>query len=180
MRFLKPKLLSQKGGFTLLEVVLALVVMASGLFILTNSWSSTYSRLRKTQVQVQIASLLERKVAEIEREYKNKSLESIPEEKEDNFGSELPQYSWQMKSKKFEMPNLSALLTAQPGGADPVLMGLMDTYTEFLGKSIKEINISVIFKEGKKPIVANVTIYMIDYNKSLPLPSLGNGGGAQQ
>lgn len=179
MRFLIPKLPSQKNGFTLLEVVLALVVMASGLFILTNSWSSTYSRLRKTQVQVQIASLLERKIAEIEREYKNKSLESIPEEKEDNFGSELPQYSWKLKSKKFEMPNLSALLTAQPGGADPILMSLMDTYTEFLGKCIKEVNISVIYKEGKKPIVADVTIYMIDYNKSLPLPAMG-GGSAQQ
>lgn len=163
----------QKNGFTLLEVVLALVVMASGLFILTNSWASTYSRLRKTQVQVQIAALLERKVTEIEREYKNKSLDSIPEEKEDNFGSDLPEYSWKLRSKKFEMPNLSAMLTAQPGGADPILMGLMSTYTEFLGKCVKEVNVSVTYKEGKKPINADVTIYMVDYNKSLPLPSLG-------
>ncbi len=166
----------QINGFTLLEVVLALVVMASGLFILTNSWASTYSRLRKTQVQVQIATLLERKVTEIEREYKNKSLESIPEEKEDNFGSDLPEYSWRLRSKKFEMPNLSAMLTAQPGGADPILMGLMTTYTEFLGKCVKEVNVSVTYKEGKKPIVADVTIYMMDYNKSLPLPSLGGAG----
>ncbi len=166
-----------KQGFTLLEVVLALVVMASGLFILTNSWASTYSRLRKTQVQVQIASLLERKVTEIEREYKNKSLESIPEEKEDNFGSELPQYTWRLRSKKFEMPNLSAMLTAQPGGADPILMTLMTTYTEFLSKCIKEVNVSVTFTEGKKPLVADVTIYMVDYNKSLPLPALGGGVG---
>lgn len=157
---------------------MALVVMASGLLILTNSWASTYSRLRKTQVQVQIAALLERKVTEIEREYKNKSLESIPEEKEDTFGSDLPQYTWKLRSKKFEMPNLSALLTAQPGGADPILMSLMNTYTEFLGKCVKELNISVIYTEGKKPIVADVTIYMMDYNKSLPLPSLG-GTGAQ-
>lgn len=163
----------QNDGFTLLEVVLALVVMASGLFILTNSWASTYSRLRKTQVQVQIATLLERKVTEIEREYKNKSLESIPEEKEDNFGSDLPEYSWRLRSKKFEMPNLSAMLTAQPGGADPILMGLMTTYTEFLGKCVKEVNVSVTYNEGKKPIVADVTIYMMDYNKTLPLPSLG-------
>lgn len=168
----------QINGFTLLEVVLALVVMASGLFILTNSWASTYSRLRKTQVQVQIATLLERKVTEIEREYKNKSLESIPDEKEDNFGSDLPEYSWRLRSKKFEMPNLSAMLTAQPGGADPILMGLMNTYTEFLGKCVKEVNVSVTYNEGKKPINADVTIYMMDYNKSLPLPSLG-GGAAQ-
>ncbi len=175
MRLLRQEQI-HKNGFTLLEVVLALVVMASGLFILTNSWASTYSRLRKTQVQVQIVSLLERKVTEVEREYKNKSLESIPDEKEDNFGSELPQYSWKLKSKKFQMPNLSSLFTSQPGGADPMLLALMNTYTEFLGKCIKEVNVSVIFKEGKKPIVADVTIYMIDYNKSLPIPGAGGVG----
>lgn len=168
-----------KNGFTLLEVVLALVVMASGLFILTNSWASTYSRLRKTQVQVQIASLLERKVTEIEREYKNKSLESIPEEKEDDFGAELPEYSWRLRSKKFEMPNLAALLTAQPGGADPILMGLMTTYTEYLGKCVKELNISITYKEGKKPMVADVTIYMMDYNRPFPIPTLGGAGDSK-
>lgn len=166
---------TQKKAFTLLEVVLALMVMASGLFILTNSWASTYSRLRKTQIQVQMAALLERKVTEIEREYKNKSLESIDDEKEDDFGSELPQYSWKMKSKKFEMPDLTALLTSQKGGADANMIALTKTYTEFISKSAKEVHISVIYKEGKKPIVADVTIYMMDFNRTLPLPGVGGG-----
>lgn len=167
------KLISNKNAFTLIEVVLALVVMASGLFILTNSWAGTYSRLRKTQIQVQIGALLERKVTEIEREYKNKSLESIPDEKEDNFGSELPGYSWKLKSKKLEVPDISASLTAQDGGADASLILLMKTFTEHLSKSIKEVNISVINTEGRKPLTADVTIYMIDYDRPLPVP----GGG---
>lgn len=171
MRILPVK----KNGFTLIEVVLALVVMASGLFILTNSWSGTYNRLRKTQIQVQIAALLERKVSEIDREYKNKSLESIPEEKEDDFGSDLPEYSWKLKSKKMEMPDLSAALTAQPGGADPTLLAMMKTYTEYIGKCVKEVNISITYKAEKKPITADVTIYMIDYNQPLPLPTAPGG-----
>ena len=171
------KLISNKNAFTLIEVVLALVVMASGLFILTNSWAGTYSRLRKTQIQVQIGALLERKVTEIEREYKNKSLESIPDEKEDNFGSELPGYSWKLKSKKLEVPDISASLTAQDGGADASLILLMKTFTEHLSKSIKEVNISVINTEGRKPLTADVTIYMIDYDRPLPVP--GGAGGSQ-
>lgn len=165
--------LKNSKAFTLIEVVLAMMVMASGLFILTNSWAGTYNRLKKTQVQVQIAALLERKVTELEREYKGKSLESIPEEKEDNFGSELPQYSWRLKSKKLEIPDLSASLTAQDGGADPTLITVMKTFTEYLSKSIKEVNISVTYKEGKKPIVADVTIYMVDYDRPLPVPGTG-------
>lgn len=161
-----------------------MIVIASGLFILVNSWSGTYARLLKTQVQVQMASLLERKVAEIEREYKGKSLETIPEEKEDNFGSELPQYTWRMKSRKMEIPNLSASLTAQEGGADQTMLEMMKVFTEHLSNSIKEVNISVIYTDGRKPIVADVTIYMIDYDKPLPIPGggaagAGGGGGTQ-
>ncbi len=169
------KILSKPKGFTLIEVVLALMVMASGLLILTNSWSGTYSRLKKTQTQVQLAALLERKVVEIEREYKGKSLEAIPEEKEDNFGSELPEYSWKLKSKKLEIPDISASLVAQDGGADQSMITLMKTFTEHLSKSVKELNISVTYKEGKKPLVADVTIYMIDYDRPLPIP--GTDGG---
>lgn len=150
-----------------------MAVMASGLFILVNSWSGTYSRLVKTQAQVQIAALLERKVAEIEREYKNKSLESIPEEKEDNFGSDLAQYSWKLKSRKLEIPDLSATLTAQDGGASSSMLEIMKTFTDHLSKSVKEVNISVTYNEGRKPLTADVTIYMVDYDRPLPIPGAG-------
>ncbi|AGH95742.1 type II secretion system protein [Pseudobdellovibrio exovorus] len=160
-------------GFTLIEVVLAMAVMASGLFILVNSWSGTYSRLVKTQAQVQLAALLERKVAEIEREYKNKSLESIPEEKEDNFGSDLAQYSWKLKSRKLEVPDLSAALAAQDGEVNSSMIEIMKTFTDHLSKSVKEVNISVTYNEGRKPLTADVTIYMVDYDRPLPIPGAG-------
>lgn len=174
----KYSLLKNKKAFTLIEVVLAMIVIASGLFILVNSWSGTYARLLKTQVQVQMASLLERKITEIEREYKGKSLETIPEEKEDNFGSELPQYSWRLKSRKLEIPNLSASLMAQEGGADTSMIEMMKTFTDHLSNSIKEVNISVIYSDGRKPIVADVTIYMIDYDRPLPIPGGAAGAAA--
>lgn len=163
-----------RRAFTLIEVVLAIVVMSSGLFILTNAWSGTYNRLRKTQIQVQLSALLERKVTEIEREYKNKSLDSIDEEKEDKFGGDVPDtYSWKMQSKKLEIPDISAALTAQDGGANESLIVLMKTFTEHLSKSIKEVKISVINTELGKPLVADVTIYIIDYDKPLPIPGAG-------
>ncbi len=167
--------LKKINAFTLIEVVLALMIMASGLFILMNSWAGTYSRLRKTQIQVEMVSLLERKVSELEREFKGKPLDSIPEEKEDDFGTELPGYSWTMKSRKLEIPDLSSSLVSSDGGADQMLIAIMKLFTEHLSKSIKEINVEVIFKDKKKPITANVTFYMIDYDKPLPVPGAGGG-----
>lgn len=160
-------------AFTLIEVILAMMVMSSGLFILTNAWAGTYARLKKTQVQVHMAALLERKVTEIEHEWKNKSLDSIPEEKEDDFGSDVPDYSWKMESRKLEIPDLSSTLTSQSGGANEDMLKIMKAFTEHLSKSIKEIKITIIHKDKKKPLNVDVTIYMVDYDRPLPIPGAG-------
>ncbi len=161
---------NSRYGFTLIEVVLAMMVMAAGLFILMNSWAGTYNRLRKTQIQVQMVALLERKVSEIEREYKGKALDSIPEEKSDDFGTDVPGYSWQMKSRLLEIPDLTASLVSRDNGANQAMLTIMKMFTEHLSKSIKEVNITVTYVEKKKPIKAEVTIYMIDYDRPLPVP----------
>lgn len=165
--------LNSKNGFTLIEVILAMMVMSSGLFILTNAWAGTYARLKKTQNQVQLAALLERKVVELEREFKGKPLDSIPEEKEDDFGSEIPLYSWKMVSRQLEVPDLSATLISRQEGATPEFLMIMKLFTDHLSKSIKELKITVTYKDKKKPISADVTIYMIDYDRPLPIPGAG-------
>lgn len=164
-----------KKAFTLIEVVLAMMIMASGLFILTNSWAGTYNRLRKTQIQVQLAALLERKVVELEREFRGKSLDSIPEEKNDDFGSEAADYSWKMEARKLEVPDLTGSLVSREEGADQNMLLIMKTFTDHLSNSIKEIKVVVTYKDKKKPIDASVTFYIVDYDRPLPIP--GGGGG---
>ena len=56
------------------------------------------------------------------------------------------------------------------------MLMIMKLFTEHLSKSIKEVKISVINTELGKPLVADVTIYMIDYDKPLNIPGLGGGG----
>lgn len=161
-------------AFTLIEVVLAMMVMASGLFILANSWAGTYGRLKKTQIQVQLASLLERKIIEIEREYRGKPIDTILEEKSDTFGSELPGYSWKMTSQEINIPDLSPLFGAAGEGENIDLVSIMKIFTEHLNKSIREIKVEVIYEDQRKPITVDVVFYMVDFDKPLPLP--GGGG----
>jgi general secretion pathway protein I len=173
--------IKKSWGFTIIEVILAMMIISSGLLILSNSWSGTYTRLRKTQVQVQMAALLERKIVEIEREYKGKPIDTIPEEKSDTFGSDLPEYSWKMTSQKLELPDISPLLSAQAdagggsGGVKMDLQSLMKMFTEHISKSIREVKIEIIYADKKKPITVDVVIYMIDYDKQLPIPGAGGG-----
>lgn len=132
-------------------------------------------RVKKTQTSTEIAALLERKMTEIEMEYQGKPLESIEEEKSDDFGSEYPQYSWKMTSKEFEVPDISATLTAQAGGANELALTMMKTLTEHLSKSIKEVKVTIIMKTGKKPLEYSATQYFVDYDKQLPMPGLPGG-----
>ncbi|WP_347358514.1 type II secretion system protein [Bdellovibrio sp.] len=162
----------KKNGFTLIETVIAMVILSSGIMLLANSWSGSFMRVRKTQLSTEVTALLERKMTEIELEYSGKPLDSIPEETEDDFGSEYSQYSWKMTSKEFEVPDISATLTAQAGGADEMALTVMKTLTEHLGKSIKEVKVTVIYKGAKKPLEFSATQYFVDYDKELPLPSM--------
>lgn len=170
-------LLEKRQGFTLLEVILAVAIMSTGILLVTMSWSGTFHRMRKTQTNTEIVALLERKMAELDAKYKNKPLESIPENEEDNFGDEYPQYSWKMESRKFEMPDLTGYLTAREGGADQFTMMTMKTFTDHLSKTIKEVRVTIIYKpQNRSEQTYSITTFYVDYNKQPPMPGLPGGG----
>lgn len=166
------------NGFTLIEVIIAMIIFSSGVVLLSSSWSSSTARMKKTQFNTEIASLLERKVAEIDFKYQGKPIESIPEEEEDDFDG-VTGYTWKMTSKKFAMPDISPLLTGRDGGANQLMLTLMKQFTEHLGNTIKEVTVTVYYNVPKKPIKASVTLFYVDFNKELPMGAIGGLGGGQ-
>lgn len=166
----------KQRGFTLLETLLAMVILSTGILLLTNSWSGSFTRIRKTQLTNEISALLERKMVEIEAEYSGKPLESIPEERSEDFSDEFSQYSWRMEAKEFEVPDLSASLTAREGGANEMLITVIRQLSEHMSKSIKEVKVIIIYKGGKKPLEYSATTYFVDYDRPL---AIGGAGGSQ-
>jgi general secretion pathway protein I len=167
--------LKNAKGFSLFETLLAVVILASALLLLTNSWSSGFLRVRKTQQQFEIATLLERKMTEIEIEYRGKPLDDIPEEKGEDFGSDYPQYSWRLTSQKLELPDISSTMAAQEGGIDQFTQTMIKTLTETISKSVKEVTVTVIYNVQPKPLEYSITTYFVDYNTNLNL-SVPMGG----
>jgi len=171
--------LQNPQGFTLLETVIAIVILAGSLILLSNSWGAAFMRIRKTQMNFEIAAMLERKMNEIDLQYRGKPLEEIEESKEGDFGSEgnLGQYTWKMSSKKLELPDIAATLTARSGGADQMLMSVIKQMTDALSKAVKEVTVTVIRKDkNQKPVEASVTTYFVDYDKDIQvgMPSGGH------
>ena len=173
--------LKKRRGFTLLETLLAMIILSTGLLLLTNAWSGSFMRIRKTQMSSEVTALMERKMVEIDAEYRDKPLESIPEEKSDDFGSDYPQYSWKLESQALTVPDLSAALTAQDGGANEMLITIIRQLSEHLSKSVKEVKVTIVHKvkEGKS-LEFSITRYFVDFNKDLPIggvPAGAVGGG---
>src|SRR4051812_29654423 len=95
-----------KTGFTLLETLIAMMILSMAVIMLASSWGGNYARMRRTQLKTDMVALLQRKMVEIDMKYKDKPLSSIPEDgEEDDFGSEYPQYKWKMTAKDLEIPD---------------------------------------------------------------------------
>lgn len=163
--------MTKNSGFTLLETLLAIAIVSTALILMSQSWAGSFQRIRKTQVNFEVASLLERKMTEIELEYRGKKLEEIPEEKSEDFGDEYPQYSWSMKSKALEMPDISASMSSQDGGVDQMTQSVVKQLTEGLSKMVKEVTLTVTYKpqnvKNAKPQDFSVTTYFVDYDKEV-------------
>lgn len=170
--------LRSKKGFTLLETLLAMVILSTGILLLTNSWSGSFARMRKTQLINEVSALLERKMVEVESEYAGKPLESIPEEASDDFGEEYSNYSWRIESKELQVPDLSASLTAREGGANEMLIMVIRQLSEHLSKSVKEVKVTIIYKGAKKPLEYSATTYFVNHDRQLNVG--GAGGGPTQ
>lgn len=178
---MKPIMLSRlaraRAGFTLLETLIAMVIIAFGVMVLANAWSGNVVRLQKTRINATIANLLQRKMTEVEIAYRTKPLE-VPEEEAGDFGSDFAQYRWELRSKEFEPPDMSQALIAREGGADEMTLMMVRTVTDFIKESVKEVTVTVIYK-GKvgRELRNSVTTYFIDYTKEIPMGALGGGAG---
>lgn len=178
MLFRKMRIAAKSGGFTLLEVLIAMAILTGVIITLSQTWSGNYNRLRKITLANNVATLLERKMTEIEAQYRAQPVSQIPEEDSGDFGDQLSSYSWTLKSRKFEMPNVTALLTSQEGGANELLITMVKQLSEFLSKAIKEVTVSIIFKSGSKKATYEATTYFVDWEQELNIPGGGISGGS--
>jgi general secretion pathway protein I len=167
----------KKSGFTLLEVLIALVILTGGIMLLANSWSGNLFRIRKAGIYNNVGTLLERKIVELEAQYKDKPLTEVPETDSGDFGDDFPEYSWEMKSRDLKFPDLSAVIIGQEDGQrDENLISMIRQMTEILSKAIKEVQVTVTVKKNKKELKYSATNYIVDYNTALS--SVPGGAGA--
>lgn len=167
--------MKKQNGFSLIEVLLATIILAGALVALSSSWSGTvFSQNKSGKVQV-ITSLLKSKSTELEIKYNQVGYSAIPEEETGDFGTEFPDLSWKAEVRELEFPDLSAIMQAQDGSIDETTRMVVSQMTEHFSKNVKEMRITISWTAPrKKPVEYSTTTYIVNYAGGVPTP----GGGS--
>jgi general secretion pathway protein I len=149
-------------GMTLIEVLIALGIIATALVLIASSWGGALKRVKKTQEAFEISQALEKKMVELLNEYRSQPLAAVPEEREGDFGEDYPQFSWRLETKKLKLGNLVDLLMAQQQeGTGQTLMDVVRQLQEQIENNVKEFRVTVIHTlPGRKPREYSVTTYL--------------------
>lgn len=186
LRQARPKQHKKQRGFSLIEVLVAMMIFAGSILVINNVWSGNFFRIKKARRMNEVSLLLKQKITEYEILYTGKSLAEIPEKESGNFGEGYTNYSWSMSSREFEMPNLASAITgpeSDGGGGNEMIALLTQTMSDYLNKSVKEMKVTVIVKgfssKKKKNLEYSATTLFVDYDQELSIPGIGGlGGGA--
>jgi general secretion pathway protein I len=178
--------LRDQKGFTLMETLVAVLIMTGGLIVIGSSWSGNLMRIEKARVNANMAALLERKMTELDLLYRGKPLTEIKEEDAGEFEGDLKNYRWEMRSKEFEMPDMTAAIGGQNQGQgqnNEILLLIARTVTEYVKTAVKEVTVTVFYKSKRaksKEVKQSVSTYFMDYSKPITISGLPGGATAPE
>jgi general secretion pathway protein I len=155
----------KQSGFSLIEVIVAISILAGTLVVFNSIQGSNNLRVRKANLSNTVASLLQRKMVEMEIKYKNRPQE-VPEEGENgDFGADYKNFSWKMTSKPFEFPDLSSALISADGGSSEMMITMVKQLAETITKAAKEVTVTIIYKNNNKETEYSASTYIVDYGQ---------------
>lgn len=166
---------TSSSGFSLIEVMIAMMILAGAMVALSQSWQGSLFSFRKAQNVNTIVSLLKKKTTELEIKYKSKSFSEIPEDESGDFGAEYPEFTWVSKTKDLEFPDLSQILISKEGGANDTVLMVIKQMTDFISKATKELKVSVVWKSNNKEVTYSVVTYLVN---NLGAGTIGPGAGS--
>lgn len=163
------------AGFTLVEVIIAISILAVAMIGVNMAWYNNTNSLRKSQSYNEASFLLQKKITEMEIRFKDTPLENIDEELTGDFGKDHPLFRWTFESKDMDMPDLRPLFMATQGddGVDENLLTVLSQMKKFFDTSIKEARVTVYQKVRDKEKKYSVTWYFVNYDQ--PFNLLGGG-----
>lgn len=152
------KTFNNKRGFTLLEVMVAVAILAISLSVLLAFQGNTLIASRR-QEQMTIATMLARqKMVEIELDLElGMQAGEFPDERSEDaqFDKPFEDYRWKMTIKKVELP---APVTAEEGSVQDMIAKQLTTE---IAKTVREVRLEILWEELGEPQSMEVVTHLV-------------------
>jgi general secretion pathway protein I len=185
---LKNKLLRNRSGFTLLEVMIAITLMLIAWTSIFATQSASQTITWKSTKLNDVTMLARSKMSEIEAEIEGKTFEEVKKEENGTFSAPWNEYTWKKEIKEVEFPNLSmqggggessssnpdssaSSDTSSEGGSSnsAALERMTKLITKFLSQSIREVRLTLTWKQGAGESSFTLTTWWVDLNHEFSL-----------
>jgi general secretion pathway protein I len=170
---------SDQSGFTLLEVLIAMAIMIMALSsILAIESGSINASARAKRMNI-VAMLAKNQMIQTEYAIQGKAFDELEKEQTGNFEAPYEEYSWKREIKEITFPSINpaaAAAGAETGATSAddqsnsqTVETMAKLITNFLSKSIREVDVSVIWKRSGKEQTFTVGMYWVDLNHAFEL-----------
>jgi prepilin-type N-terminal cleavage/methylation domain-containing protein len=164
-------ILKSKSGFTLLEVMIAIGILAIGIgAILVAENNSLDVTLRAKRMNT-VATLARNVMVEAEREIQGKPFLEVRTESFGKFDAPFAEYSWERKIKEITFPKI---MSQNQGGSegkaegenavDPNVERVVKIATNYLSKASREVTVTILWKDKGEEQKFSVSQYWVDLN----------------
>lgn len=163
------------AGFTLLEVVIAMAIMAICFgSILAVEGGAINASTRAKQMGT-VATLLRNQMIETEYKIEGKTFDEVKKEDQGIFKEPYQDYSWKRTIKEITLPNLTSLMgggnkdndsggSSSKSNPNQYAEMLGKLLTKFLSKALREVTVTILWKKGGNQLTYSVSTYWVDLN----------------
>jgi prepilin-type N-terminal cleavage/methylation domain-containing protein len=153
--------LGNASGFTLLEVMIALFIIAIGITAILVAQSNSLDVTTRAKRMTTVAMLAKNALIQAEREIEGKTFDETKKEASGTFDAPYGEYRWERKIKEITFPNVLESQEKKEG-VDPMVEKVVKLATNFLSKASREITIKILWTEKKEKQEYSVSQYWVD------------------
>jgi prepilin-type N-terminal cleavage/methylation domain-containing protein len=168
---MKNAIVHSKSGFTLLEVMIAIGILAIGIGAILVAENNSLDVTIRAKRMNTVATLARNVMVEAEREIQGKPFLEVRTESFGKFDAPFAEYSWERKIKEITFPKI---MSQNQGGAegkaggetavDPNVERVVKIATNYLSKASREVTVTILWKDKGEEQKFSVSQYWVDLN----------------
>lgn len=156
---------ASQSGFTLLEVMIAMTIMALAFSAIYTGQSQNILLVTKTKEMNLAGWLAHNKMVESEIKYEGKPFGELPKGPEtEKFKAPYEHYTWKREIKEVKFPEIPLGGGKDGEGIPEAVRILVKTLTKYFNSALREMVVTVTWQRGDGEQNLTLSTYLIDLN----------------